>query len=283
MYTLSNDQLVVSVLDPVADQSRFGTRYCTGGYIFQVADPKLGDLMSGPTYPDSFNWFDGQGIPDAFNLGPLRHQPAFRPDQPAPALPAADQTSLILGVGLCNQAEGKVLEFCTWQVSQSTGSLTMVTQQEFGPYQARLERTVTLTGRTVRSHIQLTNQGRAPISMRWFPHPFYPQPEGDELCKLNIPVTLPAESRYEMGENGFIRRRNWPWTEGHYAALEQMATEKLVILQKHPLLGLVSATCSFVPDFFPIWGNPTTFSWEPFLERTVASGQTLSWWIDYDF
>jgi hypothetical protein len=55
------------------------------------------------------------------------------------------------------------------------------------------------------------------------------------------------------------------------------------LLQRHPTLGMVSAACSYVPDFFPIWGNPLTFSWEPFLERTVASGQTLTWWIDYTF
>src|SRR4026208_1564929 len=71
MYTLTSEFLEVSILDPLADQERFGTRYCTGGYIFQIMDRRHGALLSGPTYPDSFNWFDGQGIPDAFNLSPL--------------------------------------------------------------------------------------------------------------------------------------------------------------------------------------------------------------------
>ena len=31
MYTLKNDSLDVSILDPVADRERFGVRYCTGG------------------------------------------------------------------------------------------------------------------------------------------------------------------------------------------------------------------------------------------------------------
>ena len=53
--------------------------------------------------------------------------------------------------------------------------------------------------------------------------------------------------------------------------------------QKHPTIGLVAATCSYVPSFFPIWGNHKTFSWEPFLERTVARNQTLSWSVDYEF
>ncbi|MEC7281971.1 MAG: hypothetical protein VXU50_07875, partial [Verrucomicrobiota bacterium] len=66
VYTLQNEVLSVDVLDPVADRERFGTRYCTGGYIFQVTDANYGPLLSGPTYPDSFNTYDGQGIPDAF-------------------------------------------------------------------------------------------------------------------------------------------------------------------------------------------------------------------------
>ena len=56
-YYLGNDDLTVSILDPIADRERMGTRYCTGGYIFQAADRIHRYLMSGPTYPDSFNSF----------------------------------------------------------------------------------------------------------------------------------------------------------------------------------------------------------------------------------
>ena len=64
---------------------------------------------------------------------------------------------------------------------------------------------------------------------------------------------------------------------------DHTAQSALVVLQRHPAVGLVGATCSYVPAFFPIWGNARTFSWEPYLERAIGVGQTLDWWIDYEF
>jgi hypothetical protein len=86
-----------------------------------------------------------------------------------------------------------------------------------------------------------------------------------------------------MGANGFIRRKSWPWKEGYFQALDHRADRPLIVVQRHPTLGLVSATCSYIPAFFPIWGNARTFSWEPFLERMVHGGQELDWSITYDF
>jgi hypothetical protein len=271
MYSLKNDALEVSILDPIADQARFGTRYCTGGYIFQIVDARLGALLSGPTYPDSFNWFDGQGIPDAFNLSPL-----YEPAMPGP-------NALIIGIGMCDLQANKVTEFCRWKVESKASQIRMWAQQAFQSFAFDLERTVVLSQRTVRSLTRLKNTGKWPIPIRWFPHPFFPQPATGELCRLNIPVSFPANPNYVLAENGFICRKGWPWQEGHYQALDHAAQTNLVIVQKHPILGLMAATCSYVPSFFPIWGNGITFSWEPFLERTLAAGQELTWWIDYDF
>src|SRR5260221_9387727 len=68
MLSLSNDQLTVSVLDPVADRQLLGSRYCTGGYIYEVTDRRLGVITSGPGYPTEVppQVFDGQGLPEAF-------------------------------------------------------------------------------------------------------------------------------------------------------------------------------------------------------------------------
>ena len=271
MYTLTSDSLEVSILDPVADQERFGTRYCTGGYIFQITDRRHGALLSGPTYPDSFNWFDGQGIPDAFNLSPLR--------EPA----AADAGALIIGVGVCDLQANRVAEFCRGMFSS--------TRQRWPCILHRRSRALRWSwiapSRCMGARFAPPRRCAIPASCRsrsaGFHIPFFPHVETDELCRLNIPVSIPADASYQLAESGFIARKGWPWTDGHFLALDHAAQNAVVVLQKHPLLGLVAATCSYIPSYFPIWGNPQTFSWEPFLERTIGAGQEFGWWIDYDF
>jgi hypothetical protein len=270
VIAIGNGELHVELLDPQADRACFGTRYCTGGYIFQINDARHGPLLSGPTYPDSFNWFDGQGIPDAFNLSPL-HAGATAGD------------ALIIGIGVCNPPQRSVRSFCDWTVEQAEQRVTFATEQRHDSYALKLTRTVGLRGRTVRSQTEITNVGSAPIPLRWFPHPFFPQPTDDELLWINAPLEWRDAKGYTRLTNGFIARTGWPWTDGRYLPLDHRATAPLVLLQRHPLLGLIAAACSYAPDFFPIWGNAITFSWEPFLERTVAPGQTHEWWIDYTF
>ena len=272
MYKLTSDSLTACVLDPVEDQERFGTRYCTGGYIFQVSDSQHGDLMSGPTYPDEFNWYDGQGMPDAFNHTPIRD-------------PVSDATTaLVIGVGVCDLEAKTVTEFCTWDVEVTENSVMMSTSHDHAEHRLDLERTVTLRSRTIRSNTFVRNTGKRPIPLKWYPHPFYPQlTDTDELCRFNVQVSFPDNDGFEWADSGFVARKDWPWSKGHYQALDHHAQANLIVQQKHPKLGLVGAMFSYVPDFFPIWGNTNTFSWEPFYERTVAPGQTTSWWIDYQF
>lgn len=273
MYLLKNRALQVELLAPLTDRSKFGIRYCTGGYIYQVSDAQHGKLMSGPTYPDSFNWFDGQGIPDAFNWAPLRtsHQ--------------NDSEVLIIGVGICDLISKQVKTFCDWQVEHSEQQIIFTTEQVFADYALQLVRTLSLNSRTLRTHTAITNQGKAFIPISWFPHPFFPQPQASaELCQFNIPVQLRADNRgYELAANGFIQRKAQPEQTGFYLPLEHQAQQPLNILQRHDQLGLIGATCSYVPSYLPIWGNQHTFSWEPFFQTIVAPGHTSRWWIDYHF
>ncbi len=269
MLSIRNNSLEVSILDPVADNERMGTRYCTGGYIFQVTDSQRGELLSGPTFPDSFEPFHGQGIPDAFSRAPLTT--------------TGESNALLLGIGVCDLEADEVVNPCQWAVSKEDFLVRMTTQHVFGDLDLSIDRKVSLSGRTVRSATKVLNESTTSIPIRWFPHPFFPQPETVELCRFNTPVFFPENDGYGFARSGFICRRTKIWDTDHYQALNHEAHSGLYVLQRHPKLGLIAGACSYIPAFLPIWGNERTFSWEPYLECTIAPGQEKSWHIDYIF
>jgi hypothetical protein len=288
MLTLGNDQLVVSILDPIQDQARLGSRYCTGGYVYDVTDRRLGAITSGPGYPDEVEppVFDGQGLPEAFP------SPLWIGGDPtiANARPPEGTTMLILGVGFARAASAEawrvmpVEEFCLWQIEQSPTSITMETRQNYAGWTVELTRVLKLANRTLVSETRLANVGRDPVPFRWFPHPFFPNPWG-ECCKFNFAVGCPENPGYDLAESGYLQTKlDHAWDRvGHFLAVEYTPGDRLVVLQKHPKLGLLVATCSYVPSWLPVWANKNTFSFEPYLQETVAPGQATTWSITYDF
>lgn len=288
MLFLSNDQLEVSILDPVQDQARLGARYCTGGYVYAVHDRRLGVVTSGPGFPDEEYppVFDGQGLPEAF---PSPLWPGV--DSAAPtSLPAPGTTMLLIGVGLVQAPasgllrELSVQEFCHWSISQTPDRLRMETRHAFANWAVELTRDVSLINRSLISETRLANVGQDSLAFRWFPHPFFPHPHG-ECCRFNLPVSFPENPGYTLLANGFVATRDdRPWDRrGHFQALTFTPGERLVALQRHPKLGLVAATCSYTPSYFPIWGNRNCFSFEPYLEQQVAPGSEATWSVAYDF
>ncbi len=271
MTTIQNQELSVELLDPNKDLDFFGTRYCTAGYIFQIEDMRRGPLLSGPTYPESFNTFDGQGIPDSFNHVPLRNQRQAGTD------------ALVLGIGICDLEQDRVVEFARWDIRTERQSVEFITVHSYQRFEAELRRRITLEGRSVISETRLINRGAGHLPVSWFPHPFFPQPDHPELCALSIPHGMPDNPGYMMGANGFIRRRGKPEKGGHFQALPHSASTPLTVLQRHEKLGIVAGRTSYVPSCFPIWGNEATFSWEPYFERTAAAGETLRWSVEYHF
>lgn len=285
MYTLRNDQLSVSILDPAADQKRLGSRYCTGGYIYQVSDPLRGELLSGPHYPDPEpNVFDGQGAPDMF----------FTPLLPG-EVPLGGEVGCI-GVGRVRRTSPRepfdvrfnpeVVEFLPWQVDLEGGELTMKTEQTFHDWAYTLSRQVSLRGRTVLSRTALASHGKAALPVKWFAHPFFPLTPDNVLCRFSIPLEMPETPGYFFNADGFVcRRPEFDWTKGgcYLPFAVKAAGPGIQVIEKHPLAGEVKAETDFMPGFLPVWGNDKTFSFEPYFIRDLAQGEAAVWSIAYTF
>ncbi|MFW5686329.1 MAG: hypothetical protein ACOC0O_06720 [Spirochaetota bacterium] len=268
MFTLENDALSVSVLDPVADCGRMGPRYCTGGYVFQIhsgGDP----LLSGPTYPDDFNWFDGQGIPDSFAHAPLRN-----PEAPGPL-------ALIPGIGVCDTAEPRIVEHCEWEIERSDLRLRLSTEHDWKGYALTVERVVELSGRVIVSSTTVENRGRVQFPIAWFPHPFFPVPD-DALCSFPAPIELPENTTYYVGADRYLRCRDLS-VQAAVPLSSGASGSGFTVLQRHPESGIVAARFDYPVRHVIVWGNTKTFSFEPYLERTVGVGASLTWNVEYHF
>ena len=168
MLELRSDSLVVSVLDPVADLDKMvdpatkAWRYNTGGYIWQVTDRLAGELLSGPSRPAEVG--SGQGIPDSFQWRPVR------------PLGVNDGPAMIIGLGEVESADGAVTSTCDWRTERvGDNQLVFRTAQSSGSFELELERSVTLSGRNLRSHTRLKNLG-SELPFTWCSSPRGHQP-----------------------------------------------------------------------------------------------------------
>ena len=124
------------MLDPVLDTPKLGSRYCTGGYVWQVTDTRLGELFSGPCFPDAEPpVFDGQGAPEVFELALGRETAKVGDDV------------WVIGVGRVRRESPvqpfhvrdnpTVVERVTWSVERSPKRITMRSRESFGGFAAR--------------------------------------------------------------------------------------------------------------------------------------------------
>lgn len=284
MFALENTELSVSLLDPAADRVHLGSRYCAGGYIWQVTDAQHGTLFTGPRWPDPYpDVFDGQGAPDMF-LAALG----------ADNVPVGGEVGVI-GVGRVRRTSPiepfsvrhnpEVIEFIPWQVSRTADSVTMETQQTFGAWAYRLTRHVALSGRTLSSRTEIESQGEAPLPVRWFAHPFFPLTADGVLCRFSMPIVVPENPGFYLNDEGFVcRKEGYDWPQGCFQALDFTPEgESLTIVERHPAVGEVTTRTDFAPSFMPIWGNENTFSFEPYFVRELAAGDRATWHMFYTF
>jgi hypothetical protein len=283
MFKLENLLLSIDILDPVADNNLLGSRYCAGGYIFQIRDPEKGDLLAGPTYPNGgYNAFDGQGAPEVF-LTALNEDKA-----------KACEDVVVLGVGVVTRTSPitpfhardnpKVREFAKWDVEQAAGEIIMRTRQVFDKWDISIVRSVSLNARTVVSKTELSNSGEAACPLRWFPHPFFPFPKDHVACRFGFPISVPDNAGYFLNSNGFLALKpGYDWKKGLYQPIVIEKFYPFSVEQIHPVVGKVFVRCDYAPSFFPVWANNRTFSFEPYLEKQIQSGEAFSWRIEYLF
>lgn len=286
MFELRSSELTVTVLDPVADRERLGPRYCTGGYIFQIEDGTH-TLLSGPTFPDEFDVISGQGIPDSFAESPLPEVALPLRGSPTAQNSDAETAKLVPGVGLCDLAARRVIEFCSWTVDTSPETIRFETSHRWRNYAFNISRVVSVAGRVVRSRTRIDNREGRPVPIRWFPHPFYPVERSPSAPLCSFPpsshatTTVEPGSPYFVGEDGYLRCSDLSLKK--VAAVECESAGPFTILQHHPVTGMAAARFSYAPNYVKVWGNSNTFSFEPYFERTVGSNMSLAWLCEYHF
>jgi hypothetical protein len=284
MYRLENDELSISILDPQNDLDRCGSRYCVGGYIYQIEDSTHGPLLTGPQYPNPRpDLFDGQGAPDMFISALGAERTAVGGEVGVIGVGRVRRTSPVEPFGVRMNPE--VSEFLPWDVAQTPNSITMQAEHEFDEWSYRLIRSVELQGRTIISRTEISNLGQASLPIRWFPHPFFPPTADDVLCHFSWPVNVPENPNFFMNDEGYICQTEACKTgRGGFQALDyQSGSDPLTIIQRHPLVGEVTTVVDYPVSYLPIWGNDRTFSFEPYFETKLESGEEAGWTVEYRF
>ena len=272
MFHLGNDELTLTLLDPVDDADRLGTRYVSGGYIYQVDDATLGPLFSGPVYPDDPPpVFDGQGIPEAFRV----------------TTEAVDGQNIVFGNSIIvdDGSRGRikeVVERCRWRVDHEETQIRMSTTQRFGDMALSLHRGVSLAGRQITSTTRVQNIGSAPLPLMWFAHPFFPWPEDGVCCRFSCDISLPDNPGFALNGDGFITRvPEHDWDKGQFIQIDGVRGHHIEAVMHHPTRGEMTVTGDFEMSEMPIWGNACTVSFEPYLEQPVAPGDEFAWSLTY--
>jgi len=280
MLTLENGQLRIELLDPIADAARQGTRYCWGGYIWQIYDQSAGPLVSGPEWPEPKpTAFNGQGLPESF-----RHR--SREGRP---LTWRGNEGIAIGIGtLALDAAGNVIlaEPCPWTIETQPGRMIFRTAHAAAGFSYELTRTIELAGRTVRSINEVTSCGDAPFELQWFAHPFFALGADPLSLRAELPVqcAIPENPGFTLAEGALsFKRRFIGGDDGQFILMSVPPQQPLHAGIRSAGIPRVDFQTSFAPDECPVWGNRATFSIEPYRKVMLEPHRDLSWKTVYTF
>jgi hypothetical protein len=282
MFILKNNEIELQIINPQKDRKLLGSRYCTGGYIFQVKDFKKGNLFSGPQYPSpDFDVFNGQGAPEVF-VSALNEQCEVGKDVFVIGVGTVTRTSPIDPFHVRDNP--LVKEPCSWEIEEEPDSIKMTSKCVFNQWNFVITKVITLNYRTVFSQTKIINNCKENIPILWFAHPFFPIPENRVACKFSPQIKLAENEGYFINNEGAIELRNeYNWKKGLYQKIAYNSEKKLLVVQNHPLVGKISVTGDFIPESIAIWANDITFSFEPFYKVNLAHGEKRTWSISYCF
>lgn len=285
MHILKNKNLTVEVLDPIKDQHLLGSRYCTGGYIWQVYHRTHGALLSGPFYPQAIPpTFDGQGFPEVFESA-----------APDADLKAVGCTVLVPGVGIVKKSSlivpfhsrnnPEVVHFCSWETSISPNSILMKTDQVLDPFQCSITREITLIDMEIMSKTSFQFCGAHSYNLSWFAHPFFPLNPDFRCCQLSVPAGNLSNDAFFLNDiDGTLQiKPTFDYSKSSYTLLDIPSGSKISVDQFHPSIGKVTVSTDFPVSKMPVWTNKNTFSFEPYFQTCIEENQKINWMIRYHF
>lgn len=286
MLNLEGSGLKVHLLHPVEDRARLGSRYVTGGFIWQVEDAAHGDLFSGPIYPrPNPNGWDGQGAPEVFEIALGQHRAKLGEDVGVIGVGKVKRESPVKPFHVRNNFT--VTEWLPWTLSSDPTSITFSAKQSFQDWSLDLVRIVRLKGRTLESLTTVRNTGGVELPIRWFAHPFFPH--ADLECfgfdrESVFPFWVADAGGFEYNHRGWIARKaGHDWNKGCYQLVQIPFGYPLTAMVRHPKLGEIKVEADLPLAFLPIWANENTFSFEPYLQTQVLPGGVYSWAMRYHF
>jgi hypothetical protein len=219
--------------------------------------------------------FNGQGIPEVLRYAVLLSG--------EPLTIETGRGGLILGVGRVD-ADLSIVEPCGWAIETSESSITFRTRDAALGWSYELTRTLRLEGRRLTSKTIVRNAGERILPLHWFAHPFFPLTDGTLVCQLRFPARLPENPGFTL-EDGCIRfvRPFLTMKDDAFALMEIDPGTPFDATLSHPCLDGIRIRGDFDLARLPIWANGNTFSIEPYIHRSLRTGEETDWSLTYEF